>query len=632
MPTVTPSVNLLIARSVDGADPMRIGVTARLVRLATAVVLALMAVLLVQVSPARAEGDSVDSWDFRIQVDAQGLVHVTEQLTFRFGQTSGRHGIVRSLVVREPWDDQQDAVYTISDVTVQSTDASDEFRVSTVGSGRNRTMDIRIGSQDRTITSPTATYTITYTVAGAMRSFADYDEFYWDLLSGEAPATRSVTAEVSVPGGARKVSCSNAPPGGQQACTSAAIAAQTAEFVERDRRAGEVMTIGVMVASGQVANPQPDLRPKAEGVSSTREQAPGASAAVVPLAVTALAGLVGFGLVRRKGRDLRFLGVPPGVVPPPQAHAAVGLSPEVEIPVAFSPPRIPVAEAGLLVDGQVDVRETTATLVDLTVRGAIAMTQREDGTLLLRLVDAGRVQAPHESVLVNTIFAGQPTGRWLALSGEGAMEDAHRAMARSVSNQVSSRGWFTDVPRTRARAGIGSLAGVAFFAFPLMGGSLMSLWPWVLAMAGVGLVVSVVRMKLRRGQRTAVGRAVTDQIEGFEIYLRTAETDQLRFEEGEDIFSRYLPWAIIFGVAERWARVCQPLIEQGRIAAPTWTGSTLFDYYLFTSMLNSLDTVSRPAPSSGSGMSGTGFGGGSSFGGGGISSGGGGGGGSASSW
>ena len=58
-----------------------------------------------------------------------------------------------------------------------------------------------------------------------------------------------------------------------------------------------------------------------------------------------------------------------------------------------------------------------------------------------------------------------------------------------------------------------------------------------------------------RRQRSARGRALYEQSRGFELYLSTAKAHQLRFEEGEDIFSRYLPYAIVYGVAERWAEI-----------------------------------------------------------------------------
>ncbi len=55
--------------------------------------------------------------------------------------------------------------------------------------------------------------------------------------------------------------------------------------------------------------------------------------------------------------------------------------------------------------------------------------------------------------------------------------------------------------------------------------------------------------------RSAQGTAARIQLLGFKKYLATAEADQFGFEEAAGIFSRYLPWAIAFGVAEHWAKV-----------------------------------------------------------------------------
>ena len=144
------------------------------------------------------------------------------------------------------------------------------------------------------------------------------------------------------------------------------------------------------------------------------------------------------------------------------------------------------------------------------------------------------------------------------------------------------------------------------------------------------ITLALIRARLRRGQRTAQGRAMCDQVEGFRSYLATAEADQLKFEEGEDIFSKYLPWAIIFELADRWAKLCGDLVAMGRLPneTPYWyLGNyqmTAFNTAFLTSTLTSAAT---PVASS-SGAGGTGFGGGSSFGVGGYAGGGGGGGGS----
>lgn len=119
---------------------------------------------------------------------------------------------------------------------------------------------------------------------------------------------------------------------------------------------------------------------------------------------------------------------------------------------------------------------------------------------------------------------------------------------------------------------------------------------------------------------------------GFLHYLETAEADQIRFEEGEDLFSRYLPYAIAFGVAERWAKVFAELAARGYdVPNPVWyvgvhpfafagAGGTSFADSLgaFSDAATSSMTAATAGSSGGSGMS-------SGFAGGGVGGGGGGG-------
>ena len=64
----------------------------------------------------------------------------------------------------------------------------------------------------------------------------------------------------------------------------------------------------------------------------------------------------------------------------------------------------------------------------------------------------------------------------------------------------------------------------------------------------------IVRLLGRRmAAKTAEGSAVLAQSLGFKEYLMTAEAGQIEFEEASNVFSRYLPYAVVFGVADRWA-------------------------------------------------------------------------------
>ncbi|MCW5951889.1 MAG: DUF2207 domain-containing protein, partial [Propionibacteriaceae bacterium] len=134
------------------------------------------------------------------------------------------------------------------------------------------------------------------------------------------------------------------------------------------------------------------------------------------------------------------------------------------------------------------------------------------------------------------------------------------------------------------------------------------------------------------------GRALTDQVEGFRTYLATAEAEQLRFEEGEDIFSKYLPWAILFDLTERWTRLCEQLVAMGRLSAqaPAWYYGTTWNLHAMDWQISQMGShvataVAPPPPPPSSSDSGFGSSS-SSFSSGGGFSGGGGGGGGGGSW
>jgi uncharacterized membrane protein len=131
--------------------------------------------------------------------------------------------------------------------------------------------------------------------------------------------------------------------------------------------------------------------------------------------------------------------------------------------------------------------------------------------------------------------------------------------------------------------------------------------------------------------RTADGSAVHAQSLGFRQYLVTAEANQIRWEEAQSVFSRYLPYAIVFGVAEKWADTFEQVAAAAAAAGhpvvmPTWyIGDGFGSFSNLASGMDSFATTaggtftSTPGSSGGSGFS---SGGGFSGGGGGGSSGG----------
>jgi uncharacterized membrane protein YgcG len=613
----------------------------RLSRVVVAFLLMILAAMTwAAITPTRAYAadDQIDSFIIDYDMQPSGVLKVKETITWRFGSDSGRHGIQRDLVIREPDpNSDQDFVYGITNIDVTSPDegVATQFSSKTTESqgGREEELNVRIGDPDRTISAPTATYVISYDVTGAMRSFSGYDEFYWDGPGFGNPLIKDLKITTTVPGGAQDAACYYGPPQSTTPCETKEYSKDgKATFGQTNVAPGSSVSTAVMIKPGLVADNKPHMAPNGAKLSPA-ERVGAFALAGVSLLSAVLSPIVGVLWWRKNGRDQRYAGLPPGTVPlAGQEAEIVPNDPDLPIPVAFSPPRIPVAEAGLLIDGQVDTRETAATIIDLAVRGALTVQSYGKDDFQVTLADPSRAMAPHEMVLLTSLFDGEPPGAVRDLSAPGSMADTHQRMRTSVRNQVTSRGWFRKVPSAAATSSFGfGIIVIAIFASFVVGFWLLLL---CIPLLPIMITLAVIRAKLKRGQRTAEGRAVCDQVEGFRTYLATAEADQLKFEEGEDIFSKYLPWAIIFELADRWAKICSDLVAMGRLPdeTPYWfIGNYHISAFNTSFLTSSLTSAATPVPSS-SGAGGTGFGGGSAFGGGGGFSGGGGGGGGSGSW
>jgi hypothetical protein len=591
-------------------------------------------------------GDEITNFEIEYDVSADGVVHVTETIDYLFA-TAGRHGIYRDLVTREPYvdDDSKDQLYEVANVKVSSPTpgASSEFTEETYDSnhGRYQELRIKIGSADRTVPGRKATYVIEYDVRGALRHFDDHSELYWDATgSAWSAVIQRVNISVRVPGGVQKTSCFQGRAGSTDECLSS-VDGDRGTFSASDLPEGEGMTIVAGIAAGAVRNDTPivvDPPSWLERNGLTWLHVLGSAAATAAaLAIAALYAKFG-------NKDERYGGMPPGTFPPDGASVPTVKDEltEDQLPVAFAPPRIPVGEGGLLIDAKATTTETAATLIDLAVRGGVGIANLgSTQTAVLR--DPAVATAPHEQALILGLFPTLQPGSEIPLRrakvGDQTMRKAHDAMIRALRDQVRARQWYRRMPR----AGGGSVfkngtgcACMAIIGVWVVGGGIMGTAvsaatgglgralavaiPVVAALVTVGVWIGI----RGRGQRNPAGRAVTDQLIGFRKYLATAEADQLKFEEGEDIFSKYLPWAIVFGLADRWQKVCAELVAAGRIPKdPLWYDGP--SYYtsawtaglLTSTVANTFDPPPAPASSGGGGGSSSGFSGGSSGGGGG---------------
>ncbi|WP_405058483.1 DUF2207 domain-containing protein [Kribbella sp. NBC_01505] len=598
-------------------------------------------------APAAAvPGDWVTRFAIDYTVRPDGVLQVQETIAYHFADT-GRHGIYRDLVIREPFGPDKDQRYDVSNIQV-----SEKFTTSTTTSNgeRDEVLRIKIGSSGKTLTTQDATYRISYEVRGALRHFADHSELYWDATGSRWDAVlNQVAITATVPQGVQQVRCLTGPTGSTQPCETARITAGKAVYAETGIGRGDQVTVVAGIRAGAVTNDSPIVVDAPGFLDRNGLSVP----AVIVAALITIAAFVTRKLyLLRGGRDLRYAGLPPGTLPPSgeTGQQVKDTLTEDQIPVAFSPPRIPVAEGGLLLDAKSDSTEIAATLIDLAVRGALRIDNSGKKRKAV-LVDPGIATTPHEQRLLKGLFPSLKPGKESRLerrdAGDSSLAYAANGTVDLIRTQVTERGWYTRMPAPSKLGGpaVGAWLVTAFCAIiglviliialvkhglPSWTGPVLAVGVPAIALLSLG--ITLIR-KRRRGQRSAAGRAVTDQVIGFRKYLATAEADQLRFEEGEDIFSKYLPWAIIFGLADRWQQVCKQLVDAGRlIPDPVWyVGPAYYDSGWSANLVTNTVTSTFSDPPSPSTSSGDGGGSSSGFSSS-SSSGGGGGGGGGGSW
>jgi uncharacterized membrane protein YgcG len=526
---------------------------------------------------AAATGEErIVSFDVRLAVQADGGLHVTEVIDYDFGFAE-RHGIFRVIPSVTRYDDTYDRAFPIDNVRVHSADAPDQTEV---GSSDGQ-VSIRVGDPDRTITGD-HTYTIDYDVSGALQHFArpfDHVELNWNATGDqwEVPIER---ARVLVTGPAEVASetCYAGAAGSRLPCERHHAQGRRATFAQTDLPPGEGLTVVVAFPTGSVTATGPILH---ERLSIRR------AFAATPLSLT-LAGLVllavlaGIGRVYwSRGRDRRYVGQIPGLEPaagqqgPDEPAPLLGASPAV---LEYTPPDgIRPGQIGTLLDERADTLDVTATLVDLAVRKYLRIDElphehwwnHKDWQLTRLDPPTDDQLAPYESRLLDGLF---DKGAVVKLSDlHNSFYSSLQAVKNKLYDDAVAAKWFRHNPEDVRRQWQYIGWGVV-----VVGVGLTYLLYRYTHLAHVGLPVvlgGVVLLAMRGSMpaRTAKGGAMLSRVRGFRRYLETAEAEQLRFEERADVFARYLPYAIVFGLTDRWAKVFAALAD----ADPQLTTSTM---------------------------------------------------------
>lgn len=302
-------------------------------------------------------------------------------------------------------------------------------------------------------------------------------------------------------------------------------------------------------------------------------------------ALVLVASVIGVLWLRWRRHDEEFVGLTPGLLPSDPAKASTrrvrgGLEWNGSVAVAFQPPRgIGPAVAGTVVDGVVDPRYLAAMLVDLSLRGYFRIEPRgQDWEFQQNLDPIPNDQLSTAEIrMLRAIFRGGPTVLLSTLKQHfksGAPGSTFGFSLRETQidlyREMIDRGWYRQHPRSRGSWA--TIGGISLLMMAVAAGGLANdLWKrehtgfvWAVPIAFVLAAVLLFKFGGGRVPRTASGTAARIQTLGFEKYLATAEADQIRYEEAAGLFTRYLPFAIAFGLADRWAGVISEVMRKAR--------------------------------------------------------------------
>jgi uncharacterized membrane protein YgcG len=568
--------------------------------------------------------EHIGAFDAAYSVEPDGSMLVTETIDYDTGVVP-RHGLQRDLVVRQRYNDTNDRLYPLQVLSVTTSPGTPgQWRILNQSGGVKR---IRVGDPNRTITGRHR-YVLRYRLRQVLNGFADHDELYWNATGNDWLVPISATTlHVTTPSPVTGVRCFIGPRGSTLPCTSAKSSGTTATFTNGELPPGSGLTIVAGLTTAGVAPPQPILRERwafTRAFSATTTTVP---AAIVVLLVAIAAVLT---LVWRHGRDRRAAGSAIDMAFPQADGTEENVRPFADLagPVQFEPPdNIRPGQLGTLIDQRANPLDVTATIVDLAARGYLTIEELPHRRILgkpdwtLTKGKGGGDLLEYERALFDGLFTAKDTVRVSTLRNNFASR--MQKVENALYDDAVTQGWFVRRP-DRVRS---FWKGMGVVALVLAGGLTFLLAKYTHAgLLGVALVVGALVLLVSARwmpSRTVKGTAALIRALGFRRFMVESDPEREHFAERRNLFTEYLPYAVVFGVTEKWARAFAGL--DGEVPGPTWyVSSHPFEINGFAHAIDGFTVASAGTlTSTPGGSGGSGFSGGSSGGGGGGGGGGG---------
>lgn len=563
--------------------------------------------LLLSAGLACAWADSVRIREFHAELDVlpDSSLDVTETIHVDF--TGARNGIYRNIPVEYEGPGGFNYSLFLADISATDSDGS-PLRIERQRRAGNLELKIFVPDAD----GSSRNISLHYRVRDGLRFFEDHDELYWNVTgTGWDVPIESASAHIILPEGVTGLRAANYTGlfGSRSQDSRVNILGSNIDVqTQRPLAFHEGLTIVAGWDKGFVREPR--------GSEKVAQFLESNWPLFLPFGVFVLM----FWLKYTRGRDPRVGAIAVQYEPP------AGLSP---------------GEAGALVDDQAGIRDITATLVDLAVRGFIVIEEKETSHLMGLYSNKEYIfhlnkkpaewngAKSHELLLLNGIFGSPIVG----MQNEVALSELQNRFYKNlpgirsaIFDSLVEHGYFAHRPDIIRQAWL-LAAGVIGAMLYLFGQYLaqhtgVQALSFIVAAVLTGLIIAGFGWFMPT--RTVDGvRALHDTL-GFENFLSHVEADHLkRTPQSPTNFEKYLPFAMALGVEKKWVGAFDGVLSQ-----PSWyqtTGTAVFHPVGFVYSLDQMAAragqvmASAPRSSGNSSSSGVGFTGsvGGGFGGGG---------------
>jgi uncharacterized membrane protein len=301
------------------------------------------------------------------------------------------------------------------------------------------------------------------------------------------------------------------------------------------------------------------------------------------------------------------------------------------IAVQYEPPdKLTPGECGTLVDNEAAMRDITATLVDLAVKGYLTIEEKDESHLmglshtknyLFHLKKPATEWAgarPHEVEMLSALFDGGGIDVISLAQLQNHFYLHLPAIRDRIFDALVLDNYYLHRPDQvrQTYIGIGFVTGVML---AVLGGFLanrtgMAPFPWIISIAS-GAVICAFSFVMPA--RTVSGARTLEKVLGFEDFLAHVESDRFeRVIKTPEMFEKFLPYAMALHVESKWVQAFAKIVT----TPPNWYQGGYPGAYNAIFLVNSLNMMSSHASSAMSAAprssGGSGFGGGGGAGGG----------------